>query len=448
MSLKQILFFTLLVSLILCARSIAQVSEQKVDEYINAQIKLGRFSGSVLIAKDGEILISKGYGMANHELDVSNTPQTKFRIGSVTKQFTSMLIMILQERGELDVNDPISTFIPDYPNGDIITIHHLLTHTSGILELLDIDGFEDIKRDPSTPGKTIELFKNEPLIFEPGTQHKYSNSNYVLLSNIIELITGKSYEDFVMENIFIPLEMNDTGIDSHSKVIKNRADGYFPAGEGIVNSPYLDMSIPTGGGGLYSTVEDMYKWDRALYTEILVTQKTLEKIFTAYAENYCYGWKEAEEFGHKCYRHGGGIEGFVAEIDRYTLDDVCIIVLSNFINAPVREIAKDLAAMLFGEEYELPVDKETVVVASDILESYSGIYEIAPGNTLEVSHGEGKLFIAPPGQPPVEIFAESETKFFVKAFNADMSFARDDNGNVSKLILHMGKEDVHAKKIE
>jgi len=448
MSLKQILFFTLLVSLILCARSIAQVSEQKVDEYINAQIKLGRFSGSVLIAKDGEILISKGYGMANHELDVSNTPQTKFRIGSVTKQFTSMLIMILQERGELDVNDPVSTFISDYPNGDKITVHHLLTHTSGIPELLGIDGFEDIKRDPSTPGKTLELFKNEPLIFEPGTQHKYSNSNYVVLSNIIELITEKSYEDFVKESIFLPLEMNDTGIDSHSKVIKNRADGYFPAGEGIVNSPYLDMSIPTGGGGLYSTVEDMYKWDRALYTEKLVTQKTLEKIFTAYAENYCYGWKQAEEFGHKYYRHGGGIEGFVAEIDRFTVDDACIIILCNFINAPVREIAKDLAAMLFGEEYELPVDKETVVVASEILESYSGIYEIAPGNTLEVSHSIGKLFIAPPGQPPVEIFPETETKFFVKAFNADMSFARDDNDNVSELILHMGKEDVHAKKIE
>jgi CubicO group peptidase (beta-lactamase class C family) len=448
MSFNQILFFILFVALILCARNIAQVSEQNVDEYINTQMELGRFSGSILIAKDGEILISKGYGLANYELEVYNTPQTKFRIGSVTKQFTSLLIMILQEKGELDVNDPVLKFIPDYPKGDKITIHHLLTHTSGIPDLLGIDGFEDIKRDPSTPEKTVEFFKDEPLIFEPGTEYKYSNSNYVLLSNIIELITGKSYEDFVMESIFIPLEMKDTGIDSHSKLIKNRADGYFPAGEGIVNAPYLDMSIPTGGGGLYSTVEDMYKWDRALYTDKLVTQKSLKKIFTTYAEDYCYGWRETEEFGYKCYRHGGGIEGFVAEIDRYTSDDACIIVLSNFVNTPVRAIAKDLTAMLFGEEYELPVGKETVMVTPEILASYSGIYEIAPGNTLKVSHSDEKLFIAPPGQPPIEIFAESETKFFVKAFNADMSFTRDDDGNVSELILHMGKEDVHAKKIK
>jgi CubicO group peptidase (beta-lactamase class C family) len=409
---------------------------------------LGRFSGSILIARDGEILVSKGYGMANHELNVSNTPQTKFRIGSVTKQFTSMLIMILQERGKLNVNDPISKFIPEYPNGDKITVHHLLTHNSGIPDLLEIDGFEDIKRDPSTPEKTVEFFKTEPLIFEPGAEHKYSNSNYVLLSNIIELITGKSYEDFLNENIFIPLEMNDTGMDSHSKLIKNRADGYFPAGEGIVNAPYIDMSIPTGGGGLYSTVEDMYKWDRALYTDKLVSQRSLAKIFTSYAEDYCYGWKEGEEFGHKCYWHSGGIEGFIAEIDRFTKDDACIIVLSNFINAPVREIAIDLAAILFGEQYELPIAKETVIVEPEILEAYSGIYEIAPGNTLEVSHREGKLFIAPTGQPPIEIFAESKTKFFVKAFNADMSFVRDENDKVSELILHMGKEDVHAKKIK
>jgi CubicO group peptidase (beta-lactamase class C family) len=448
MSYKQILFFILLAALILCARSIAQVTENKVDEYIEAQMELGRFSGSVLIAKDGEIHLNKGYGMANYELGVSNTPQSKFRIGSVTKQFTSMLIMILQERGELNVNDPVRKFIQQYPNSDKITIHHLLTHTSGIPDLLGIEGFEDIKRDPSTTATTVDFFKNEPLEFEPGSQYEYSNSNYVLLSNIIELITGKSYEDFVEESIFIPLEMNDTGVDSYSKLIKNRADGYFPAAEGIINAPYIDMSIPTGGGGLYSTVEDLYKWDRALYTDKLVNKKSLEKIFTPYAEDYCYGWKEGEEFGHKCYRHGGGIEGFIAVINRFTDDDACIIVLSNFINAPVREISRDLAAMLFGEVYALPVGKETVKVTPGILESYSGIYEIEPGNTLEVSHHDGKLFIAPPGQPPIEIFPETETKFFVKAFNANMSFARDGDGNVSELILHMGKEDVYANKIK
>ena len=447
MLLKQSLFLILLI-LILCTPNNAQVSEQKVDEYISAQMELGRFSGSILIAKGGEILINKGYGMANYELNVINTPQTKFRIGSVTKQFTAMLVMMLKEGGVLDVNDSISKFISDYPNGDKITIHQLLTHTSGIPDLLGLDNFEDFKRDPSTPQKTVEFFKNEPLEFEPGTKYEYSNSNYVLLSYIIELVTGKSYEEFIKESIFVPLEMKNTGMDSPSKLITNRADGYYPAKDGIVNAPYIDMSIPTGGGGLYSTVEDLYKWDRALYTEKLVTKKTLEKIFTPYAEDYCYGWQKAEEFGHNCYRHGGSIEGFIAEIDRFPDDDVCIIVLSNFINTPVREIVKDLTAMLFGEHYELPVSKKVVEVSPEILESYSGTYEIAAENTLEVSYSDSKLFISPPGQPPIEIFPESEAKFFVKAFNADMSFIKDNDNNVLELILHMPKNDVHAKKIK
>ncbi|OGU56050.1 MAG: hypothetical protein A2V66_14880 [Ignavibacteria bacterium RBG_13_36_8] len=434
----------------MCASLVAQNLEPQVDEYLNAQIKLGRFSGAVLIAKDGKVLLSKGYGMANHELDVPNTPKIKFRLGSVTKQFTSLLIMKLEEEGKLKVTDPVSKFIPDYPRGDEITIHQLLTHTSGIPELLALDGFEDIKRDPLTTKELIDFFKNEPLDFEPGTKYGYSNSGYVLLSYIIELVTGKSYEEFVTETIFIPLGMNDTGMDSQSKVIKNRADGYFPAGEGLINAPFISMTLPAGGGGLYSTVEDMFKWDRSLYTGKLVKKSSLDKIFTPYSDSgkYCYGWIKGEDFGHVCFQHSGGIEGFVCYDKRYVDDDAFIVVLSNYINSPVKDIAKDLAAILFGESYELPQAAAVADVSEDILKSYSGIYEIAPENNLDVTFQNGNLFVAPPGQPPVQIFPETETDFFVKAFKATMTFVTGEDGKVSELILHMGPNDVHAKKIK
>ena len=448
MSFKQIILIISVLALILCASLVAQTIEPKVDEYINAQMELGRFSGAALIAMDGKILVSKGYGLANHELDVVNTPHTKFRIGSVTKQFTALLIMKLEEEGKLTVDDAVSKYIPDYPRGNDITIHQLLTHTSGIPDILSIDGFDDIKRDPLTTSEVIDFFKQEQLDFEPGTDYKYSNSGYVLLTLIIEQISGMSYEQFINETILEPLNMNNTGMDSFTKLIRNRADGYFPAGDGIMNAPYLSMTIPAGGGGLYSTVEDMYKWDCALYTEELISKNLLDKIFTPYSDSssYCYGWRRIEEFGRTCYQHGGGIEGFVCVDKRYVDDDAFIIVLSNFVNSPVREIAKDLAAILFGETYELP--KETIIadVPVDVLRSYAGSYEIAYGNNLEVTFDNGHLFIAPPGQPPVQIFPKTEKDFWVKAFKAEMTFVTDDQGNISELILHMEKDDIHAKK--
>jgi len=163
-----------------------QTLQNKVDEYISACVKLGIFSGSVLIAKDGNILVSKGYGMANHEHGVPNTSQTKFRLGSMTKQFTAAAIMQLQERGKLKVEDSLDTYIPDYPNGDQITLHHLLTHASGIPDLTDFPEHQQTIMIPSPVEKTILRFKNKPLEFTPGEQFKYSNSGYLLLGTIIE----------------------------------------------------------------------------------------------------------------------------------------------------------------------------------------------------------------------------------------------------------------------
>lgn len=450
MSVKQMILIITLLALVLCASLVAQTIEPQVDEYINAQMKLGRFSGTVLVAKEGNILVSKGYGCANHELDVSNKADTKFRIGSVTKQFTSLLIIKLEEENKLNVSDSISKFIPDYPRGDEITIHQLLTHTSGIPDILEIEGFEDIKRDPLTTKEVVDFFKNEPLGFEPGSKYDYSNSGYVLLTYIIEIVTGKLYSEFINEIILSPLGMNNTCMDSHSSLIKNRADGYYPAADGLANAPYLSMTIPAGGGGLLTTVEDMYKWDRSLYTEKLISKKSLDKIFTPYSDSgtYCYGWRKSEDFGHACFQHGGGIEGFVCVVKRYVNDDAFIVVLSNFINSPVRDIATDLAAILFNKEYKIPEEIAVLHIDDAILKSYAGLYEMAPGANLDVTYTDGRLFIAPPGQPPIEIFSETETDFFVKAFPAKLSFVKNEMGNTAALRFNSGGNEITAKKIK
>jgi len=184
---------------------VAQDIEAKVDEYVGTYLKIGNFSGSILIAKEGRILLSKGYGMANLEHDVPNAPQTIFRLGSVTKQFTSMAIMQLREKGRLDVDDPIAKYLPTYPNGEEITIHHLLTHTSGIPDFGEFPDLQKTIMIPSPVEKTIQRFKDKPLEFTPGEKFKYSNSGYILLGYIIEKVCGTSYEEFLKENVFQPL---------------------------------------------------------------------------------------------------------------------------------------------------------------------------------------------------------------------------------------------------
>jgi CubicO group peptidase (beta-lactamase class C family) len=441
--------FTIILFFLLSVLCVAQDIAAKVDEYINAQMKLGNFSGSILIAQGDKILVSKGYGMANLELDVSNTPQTKFRLGSVTKQFTSMAIMQLQEKGLLNVNDPIKKYISDYPNGDKITIHHLLTHTSGIPNLTDFPDFTETMMIPSPVEKTIERFKNKPLEFEPGEKFSYSNSGYVLLGYLVEKISGKSYESFLNENIFQPLNMTNSGYDHNSTILKNRASGYSLGKDGLINAPYIDMSLPIGGGALYSTVEDLYLWDRALYTEKLVSKASLEKMFTPFKEDYGYGWAITELFNRKRVSHSGGINGFSCNISRYVNDDVCVIVLSNIEHAPVGQMAKDLAAIVFGEKYELPQERVAIQVDPNIYDAYVGEYQVDTTLILNITKEDNRLFAQAigTGQPTFEIFPESETKFFLKVVDAQITFVKDEKGTITELILHqMG--DHHAKKIK
>ena len=327
----------------------------KVDEYMSAAVRQGKFSGSVLIAREGRVLASKGYGMASLELGVPNTPRMKFRIGSLTKQFTAMAVMILQERGKLRVQDSVCRSVPECPPAWAnVTIHHLLTHTSGIPELLSFPDFQQTMALPSPVARTVERFKTKPLEFKPGEKFKYSNSGYVLLGYIIERVTGQTYEAFLKENIFEPLKMFDTGNDRNDLIIENRAAGYVKRNEAIFNAPYIDMSIPTGGGSLYSTVEDLFLWDRALDAEKLITRNSYDAMFKSYAtadwgDGSAYGWFVGrDKLDHRYMGFLGGINGFAALIMRYPDRKVLLVILSNFSFAPVTDIEHQLAAIVFA----------------------------------------------------------------------------------------------------
>jgi CubicO group peptidase (beta-lactamase class C family) len=343
---------SILLDLIIGSHGLSQPTREdvaaRIDEYLSAQTATGQFSGAVLVADDGQILFTGGYGMANIELSVPNTSLTKFRLASVTKQFTAMAVMILQERGLLNVHDLISLYVRDCPGTwASITIHHLLTHTSGIPNFTSFAGnWPDYWRTPHTLRETIALFKNKPLNFTPGTSYEYSNSGYVLLGQIIEVVAGDSYEDFIRQNIFEPLGMSNSGCDNSRTIIMDRAAGYVREGNIVRNAIHFEMEVAHAAGVLYSTVEDLFLWDQALYTTQLVSRSSLDAIFTDHMANYGYGWGVERLFNRTVCGHGGAVSGFSTYIGRFPEEGVFIVALGNIEGLSIWELWKALAGIV------------------------------------------------------------------------------------------------------
>ena len=360
--------FILFVILFVSQLSFGQSKEAQLDKLINTYLDYKTFNGSVLIAEDGKVIYKKGFGMANMEWDIPNAPNTKHRLGSISKQFTGLLILQLAAEGKIDLQAPITTYLPDYnkENGDRITTHHLLTHTSGIPNYTSFPGFfKNESRDSYTPTEFLKRFSDMDLEFMPGEKFSYSNSGYFLLGALIEKVSGKTYEQMLHERIFTPLNMNDSGYDYHKTILKNRATGYEKEANAFVNSGYLDMSIPYAAGSLYSTVEDLYKWDQALYTNKLLTKEYRDLFFGKHIEagrrsHYGYGWRMGnDKIGNTEERietisHGGGINGFNTNISRAISDKSLIVLLNNTGRAPLREMTSSIRAILYDKPYDFP----------------------------------------------------------------------------------------------
>ncbi|MEO5860631.1 MAG: serine hydrolase [Pyrinomonadaceae bacterium] len=424
----------------------------RVNEYMKAAQDVDGFSGTILVARDGKPIVSKGYGMANVELGVANAPDFAFRLGSITKQFTGMAIAMLQERGKLKVDDPICDYIADCPEiWKPISIDHLLRHTSGITNYTAFPDFAKTTVSPVATGQMTERLKQEKLDFAPGAKMSYSNSGYFLLGVIIEKTSGKTYADFLQENIFTPLGMQESGYDDPLRIIMHRAAGYQRQIGKLLNAAYTDMSVPYAAGSLYSTTGDLLKWDQALYGEKLASKQTINKTFTPSTgeSGYGYGWGISKKFGRRSISHGGGIYGFATDISRYPDDKVTVIVLSNVQGAPAGRISTSLAAIVFGADYEIPREHKEVAIEAKLLEKYTGEYKIEQLNVvITVTLEGGKLLGQVGGQSKFALSPESEMRFFSKDVNAVITFAKDEGGQMTGLTLNQGGSGYLAKKIK
>jgi CubicO group peptidase (beta-lactamase class C family) len=344
-----------------------QTRPERIDALMKLYQEYGQFDGTVLVAEKGKVIYKKGFGLANREWNIPNRPDTRFRLGSITKQFTSMLVLQLVRQGKLKLDGKISEYLPDYPKktGDRITLHHLLTHTSGIMGYTEFPNFfRDMSRNPSSPEEFVKTFADSALLFEPGAKFSYSNSGYFLLGVIIEKVSGKTYEQLLQENILGPVNMNSTGYDHHATILKKRASGYRKDVAGYVNAEYLDMSLPYSAGSLYSTVEDLYLWDRVLYTDKLLPASQKELLFTPHIPSlgggYGYGWVIANApIGNtndsvKVIEHGGGINGFNTLISRIPSNQDLVVLLNNTGGAPLGAISRAIRGILYDKPYDLP----------------------------------------------------------------------------------------------
>jgi len=414
----------------------------RIDEYMTAATNAGLFMGSVVVAKDGQAILSKGYAMANLEHHVANSPETKFDIGSVSKTFTAALVLRLQEKGALSVEDRLCNYLDDCPDfWREITLHHLLTHTSGITDYTELPGqFEERALASFIPGALTRI-KKMPLQFAPGEKYSYSNTGYKLLNKVIEVATGRSLEAVLQETILNPLGMQNTGVFEKSGIrhliIDGRAAGYTDGVGPLENAPWV---YPTYGGGLYSTVEDMRRWGEGLLKGKVLSDEARKRAWTPIKGNYGYGWFVSGPGKRKSVLHGGNIPGFAVTYALYPDDGLLICVASNLDTAPTGRIHEDLAKIVFGQPYQLPPKWTAVRVNPALYAAYVGRYRktddsrfvitiTLDGNQLWNRLGDD------PGAAMMVLRPLSDSTVFNKMFVLyEATFVRDATGVVSTLL--------------
>jgi CubicO group peptidase (beta-lactamase class C family) len=530
----------------------AQNLEQKLDEYLTASQQVYQFSGAALVAKDGKVVLAKGYGMADRERSIPNWVETRFQIGSITKLFTATGIMQLVAAGKISLDDPAVKYLTDFPKGswDKITIRHLLCHQSGIHNYTEIAGFMEKRSEPITISELIGKFKDLPLEFEPGSQFKYSNSGYAVLGVILEKVSGETYADYLQKHIFDVVGMKNTGYLNYN--LPRLATGYqTDTAKQVVPSIKVAPNVTYSAGGLYSTVGDMLLWDRALYGETVVSQGTLKQMWTANKDNYGFGWVVDTLYEHPRVWHNGGIDGFVSEFHRYPNDGLCIVLFSNNASAPSGQMAASIGAIMLSQPYSVPVIKTpakidfsklaeyvgayeipqkgyrlitrqgdslysqrsggatrlilpeatdkfyfdydnaivldfvrdaagkvvahkitqfgqtdgaklmtgvladsllkaatTVAIDPAVYDQLAGTYELGPGFNIDVRRKGNGIFIQATGQGEVEAFPRTETEYFLKVVDAQISFIKDSSGKVTSLVLHQGGRDLPAPRVK
>lgn len=413
---------------------------EKLSNYMQAQADVNGFSGTILIVRKDSMLLREAYGYANYEWKIKTTADTKFSLASVSKQFTAAAILQLAERKLLSVDDTLNKYFPGFPKGDQITLHMMLSHMSGLA--MDFDELY-LNQVSLTQDNVLSYIAHKELLFTPGKKAEYSNIGYYLLARIIEKVSGKSYSIYLKENIFDPLKMNDTGVMTNEEVITNMADKYIKKEKSYNKNPYINWSFNIGHDGVYSTADDLSKWDRALYGVTILSEKMRQIMFTSYNEqNFGYGFLINPFYrqGHQLIAHDGGFFGAMTSLNRFTDDGLLVIVLSNN-QSPAYMFAYGLAAICFGKDVELPYYHQKVKNNVSLYKLFKGNYE-----DVKILENNGKLYY---NDFDIELFPESDNKFFRSDDdNRTLEFIRDSNGKYSSIKLtKAGVVEIRKKDI-
>ena len=412
----------------------------KIEKYMDAQHNINKFGGTVIVIKNDTVLLKKAYGYADLEWNVKNTVDTKFVLASISKHITAIAIMQLVERKQLSLDDKLNKFFPDYPQGEKVTIHMLLTHTAGLPE-----DMQELYLDSAiiTKDSAIANIKNRPFLFNPGTNCKYSNVGYFLLSQIIEKVSNQTYEIFLKENIFKKANMLNSGVCTNDSIISKKSKVYYRNGNSYAHNPYINWNVNTGLDGIYSTIDDLYKLERAFYGETLLSNlsKTImttqyNKIYpdNGFFDSYGYGIFIDPYYNHNHYllTHSGGFYGTMTTYDSYPKDNLFIAVLSNN-ESESHIISYGLAGIIFGKEVQLPYQHIEISPSKFDLNKFTGKYEniLGKNGNMDIISKDGKLYL---NTIENELVPESSTKFFSKNNNdRTVEFIFNKKGMVDKL---------------
>ena len=447
----------------------SEILASKVDEIFVEWDKIDSPGCALAVINDGEIIYKRGYGMANLEHSIPISTKTPFYMCSLSKQFTAMCILLLSEQGKLSSDDDIRKYIPEIPEYDhIITIQHLLHHTSGIRDYLDLRSLAGKNYADSVPEEDVLnlLSRQKALNFKPGDQYMYSNSGYILLSMVIKRVSGKSLREFSEENIFKPLGMLKTQFhDDRTKIIKDRADGYFRREDGSygLNTTSFDL---VGDGGLYSTTEDLFLWDQNFYQnklgnggkELIERMILPGKLNNGETLNYAFGLLNDEYKGLRMIRHGGSFIGFKGEFIRFPEQKFSVVILANLASINPRKLSRQVIDLYLADQFESgqpktearveKVKRSDISIDPSIYDTFTGKYQLESGAVIIIAKENGRLKAHIESQPKAELIPESETHFFLKNRDAQISFRREVDGKVTNLVLHQNKQNLPAKKIK
>ena len=421
--------------------------QKRLDQIADSYTADNAFTGSVLVARGDTVLLDRGYGKANLEQNILNNSHTKFRIGSLTKQFTAVLVLLLQQDGKLRIEDPVRNYLPDAPKSwDKITLVELLVHSSGIREIQDAPNFRSWAMSCHTHTEELALFKDRPLDFEPGTKNAYSNSNFLVLGAVIEKVTGKDYATLLQERIFKPLGMNESGADKDGLVLPRHAQGYNNENGRLVPAPSESMCIPWSAGSIYSTTSDLLRWERGLFGGKVLSPAALTTMTTP---SKGLGVDVSTEDGATVIDHNGSIEGFVAHMAYLPESHTSVIVLANVFGGAPPAMGDQLVETMLGKTVILARERKAVPISDEALVKFAGTYAMSNGWTFVFSVRSHVLVLDAPGQTMPLLYQgvkAGHPRFYVALTNGEIEFVPDETGAMTTVFWHQRGGEQSGKR--